>query len=445
MLFLLAIYLILLAILSYHTSKNDIMSPTFILSVLFLFCDLFAIVGNMKWKVQISVELLTAFLVGMSALYLGELSIRVASKGRIISVKNTSSHSGRIDVSHGRMVIIIIIDILLLVLYYKRLVQIASSIGYSGSMLLQYVRIATISNDIRVGTFYTIFLGIISASGYFCIYIITNNIFVAKDKPYFWGNFIYSIPIVIMITSSILSGARNGLIRILVIIFACALIQYQECIKKVRVGKILTIGSITLGNFLILFANLGKLTGKTTVDNFIGVIMKYVGSSIVGLSSWLDKGLVRSSEVFAGESFWGTRYLLNKFFPSVDVGSQFLESIIFPGGSGTNIYTAFRSYLFDFGWIGLSLIMFLIGLVFNACYIVIKRRKNPFTTVLYSYFLYNYINILFAPSITSNLFTSSQIFGIFWMYVLYRFMLRPKIRFKLRDNSYKMRPKRGYE
>lgn len=430
-LLILAMFLFMLAILSYYTSKRDIMSPTFILSVLFLASNLFAIVGNVKWKVTINPDLLFVFFVGMLALYLGELIVLAFAKGKKVLKRNFHNQEDRIDISFNKMMSIIIINSIILVLYFRRLVQMASSIGYSGSMLLKYVRVATITEGIKAGAAFTIFLGLISASGYFCIYIIIHNILIAKTKPFSSRNLIYYVPIIQQIIRSIIGGARNGLISIVVVVFACSIIQYQGDIKKVKMSKILVFGSIALCGFLILFTNLGKLTGKTTVDNFTDTIFIYAGSSIVAFSAWLDKGLIGTSNVFGGESFWGIRYLMNMIFPSIHVDSKFLEMTWFADGTKTNIYTAFRSYLFDFGWSGLLLIMFLIGFIFNISYKITKKHHNPFLTVLYAYFLYNYIYILFTPSITSNLFTSSQIFSVFWMLIIYKYMFRPKKKIKV--------------
>lgn len=401
------------------------MSPTFVISVLFLISDLFAIAGNMIWNVEINFLLLVVFICGTVSLFFGELFARgIKIKVHAGDLINTSK--GVISVPKFRMLILIVAEIIVLVLYYRRLEQIAYSIGYSGTMLIQYNRVATIDEGIKVGSMFTIFLGVISGGAFSCIYILINNIYIVKNRKKLKGNLIYFVPIILYILSSILSGARNGFIRLGIMIFSCFLIQYQERFKKVKIMKITVIGSIALGVFLVLFVNLGKLTGKTTASNSVDIILLYVGSAIVGLSCWLGQGKVFTSTHFGAESFWGLRYLANKFFGSITVVGQYAEGVKFPNGTETNIYTGFRAYLYDFGWVGMSLMMFIIGFVITWCYLVIKQKRKPRLIVIYSFFFCDFIYLLFAPSITSNLFTSSQIFGVAWIYIIMQYLLKEK-------------------
>lgn len=418
MLVALAIYLFLVACLAYRISGYDILSPTFVLSALFLFCDIFAIIANQRWGVTIVPELLFVFIVAFSMLQIGEIiAISLVKKNRTLNFNQVYSNS-EIRISTKKLVGIIIIDTIILILYYRRLVEMASSMGYSNTMLLQFVRVATINNDESVGAFFAVMTGIISASGYCCLYVIINNLNSKSFYRIFKEDGLLLIPVLLLVISSILSGARSGLIAILVFVFVVVIILKRNKLGRIKIGRVLIISCITVAIFLYVFVHLGKLTGKTTDSNAIEIVFTYVGSSIVGLSRWLEKGIV-PSRYFGIESFWGIRYFINKIFPSFYEGSPFLEGILFTKQGGTNIYTAFRSYLADFGYVGLALFMFLIGFIYTFCYIRVREQKKPLAIILYAWFFYKFVYIVFTPSITSSLMTSSMIFGLLWIVILY--------------------------
>jgi oligosaccharide repeat unit polymerase len=181
-------------------------------------------------------------------------------------------------------------------------------------------------------------------------------------------------------------------------------------------GKRLTIPSLLIKVafgfliFIVIFTFLGLLSGKVSNDSIVDSIYLYAGSPIIALNQYL--GSPTHNNIFGYESFTGVRELLNRFFPSINPGLYFLPSIRIGNNVYTNIYTSFRSFIADFGYVGLLSIQFLIGLV----YTIFTRyflNKNSITNLFFPIaplVVYYVIYQLFTATITYSILSISQIF-----------------------------------
>lgn len=432
MLYVLAVYLFFSACLSYRISGYDIISPTFVLSTLFLFCDLFSIIGNQQWHVLITGNLVVVFIIALTMIQFGEMfAISIIKNRKRNNEIDLFQNKSIISFSKIKLIIFILIDSAILWVYYNNLLLLVKSIGYSnGDKLIQYIRVATTVNDMSVNPIIAILVGYISGMAYIALYIFLNN-FDGTIKS-IKNNFLLLIPVVLYTGSSVISGARNGFIQIIVFVFMVCLLLYRRNNKRINVFKTLIISCITIFLFLLIFTNLGKLTGKTTDNNALNNILIYVGSSIVALGKWLANG-IRYSKYIGIESFWGIRYFINKIDSSFYAGSFALNFIYFNNGSSTNIYTAFRSFLADFGYPGLMIIPFIISFIYSFCYQNTKKSGESLSIILYSYFFYYYVYMLFTPSVTSHWFTVSSISSLFWLLVMYWLFI-----YKKKENKYEL-------
>lgn len=412
-LFFLLILLLFLMFLTYASFNKDFFSPSFLICALFFVSCLFAILGNFKWEVEVNMLAIIAIVLGILCIFIGE------SLARKVYIRNEAININKpvgVKIRKNTLFFVIVFEAILLVLYYRRMLEIATSIGYTGINLIQFIRVATVNESIKVGTTFTVLLGVFGATSYICILAIINSVINKQLKKDLFDNLLLLIPIIFNILVCILSGARSGIIKLFVVSLMMLFCKFKDRAQKINMIKILLISAISVFVLLFVFTRMGMLTKKVNSSNIFDAIYKYVGSSIVALSCWFDK--FSSSTYFGQESFWGIRYLLNMIFPNVEAGSPFLESVVFPGGDGSNIYTGFRAYIADFGWFGLIIICIILGYVYGYFYKKMIRKPSPLIIILYSFFFYEFFNLLFAPSVTSDLFTSSQIFGVMWIIVI---------------------------
>ena len=186
------------------------------------------------------------------------------------------------------------------------------------------------------------------------------------------------------------------------------------------------IGLSFLSILLYSFALLGTFTKKVDEGDFLNPICIYTGSSIIALDDWLQRDQIFSIEHLGTESFSGVlkigRFLQGEKTKIAPDGSNFVRK----GKFSTNIYTGFRAYLSDFGWLGLFIICFFLGLVFRYAYQYVLKRPTTISVLIYTYFFIDFLYLLFAQSITSNLMTPTSFMGIVWIILVYFFMYPKK-------------------
>jgi oligosaccharide repeat unit polymerase len=256
--------------------------------------------------------------------------------------------------------------------------------------------------------------------GFICSSVFINNIFsCGKLTLGIKKNFILLIPIITLLFSTVLSTARNGFIGIIIMFF----FYVFDCVRikqKLKIGKIFKWGVVLIAVFLAVFSALGSSRGQSAT---LDTICIYAGSSIVAFSVWFSKGMNGSGSLFGSESFVGIHELIARFFPNYKDLSLFDKFITFPNGSQTNIYTAFKAWIADFGWLGCLIFCLLIGFFFGIIYLKTIYKKYDFRTCLfrcvYAYFLYYLIYSFATPELTTSFLSVTQLMEFFFILVFY--------------------------
>lgn len=155
---------------------------------------------------------------------------------------------------------------------------------------------------------------------------------------------------------------------------------YQKNGVGNAIDKRLVIIVLSLGfGALLLFFLSGVLTGKnfdydSVTDNFAN----YFSSSIYALNEFIrnPEQFVPETDFFGIHCFFGIYTVLRKLgfrIPEPVVALEFIRC----GKYETNIYTALRRYLQDFGMIGLSLIMAGLGALYKGLLRSIRHGNCP--------------------------------------------------------------------
>ena len=210
---------------------------------------------------------------------------------------------------------------------------------------------------------------ITNISAYLFLYILLFNFF-SNVKEY---NKYLIFSIILSIFQSVLSGGR---LSMLAIIFAGIMFYmvfyYQKYRKKFPINKkviLIFISSLVGGAVLFILSLAVARGGVITIGNFIPYITFYVGGSIEGLNQFLQNP-IESSKIFGKETFYSINFFLIRFglydVEPYKVHLEFREAIT--GANIGNIYTAYRSYIYDFGYFGLTVLPVIFSAIINYLY-----------------------------------------------------------------------------
>lgn len=237
----------------------------------------------------------------------------------------------------------------------------------------------------------------ITSTGFVWIYILINNILVSKKV-----NLLLYVECALCFLLSLLSAGRIQLIQYVVAMVSIYYILFnRKSGWKVNIGfKIIMKIIIGICLILSLFSGLRSFVGRTSKQDPISYVTTYVGGSINLLDMFLQDKPTKS-DIWGKETF----YEVNKFIgrkldkPNlIYVGHK--EFRYANGVSIGNVYTAFRNYIYDFGYIGFVFLTMISSLVFSVIYNILKRKKinQGIDTLLlmYSYLVYSVFLIFYA-------------------------------------------------
>ena len=412
-LLLLFILLAICEIYFLHKFKK-ITSPTVLLTALFIVGTIFAAIGNIEWKITVNPWLIFVMLFGIIAMAMGE--------GLAYRVKSRSNYSSGVISPVRRIVLfrwVHCLNILLLsiclFMFIREQVDLAYQVGYDGHNLFRWIRYGHHFAYVDNSTIIKICKAYMTASAYVYLFILLYNCFYL-GAGFRLSDSVYLFPVAFYAVFQIFTGARSGFITLAVFVLICTFLLLDKR-KGVNILKAIKWSVLAVVSFLLVFSLLGILTDKTTDSNFFENIKIYTGSSIVALSMYLD------NFQFSGgvESFVGIVNIFIELFGD-HTNSFSLEYVYFANGSSTNIYTAFRSYLNDYSYIGLFLIQFIIGFVFGYWHkcIFSNRKVVPLQILLYGYYMHFVVLSLFTPSLTSSFLTVGRIIDLCAIFIMYK-------------------------
>lgn len=431
MLFILLVTLLLLLFFAYQAFRTCL-SPSVLLLASFVAGSFFAILGDMNWKMGFDVIAYFLIVLGFVSMIVGETFGR-----RLVARRVNPTYIQDIDESHCQVFNmlcvwgIIILCLFCLRFYIKEQISLAYLFGYNGVLFFKNLRAGLYSGAVENSTMSNICEMIIQVSFYFFTYYFIRNrvVYKVKIKP---KEYLLLVPMLIYLVLQVFSAARAGFIAIAVYLVIVT-IALQGKRSSVKIRKLIKYVVTLMIVFFVIFLFLGTLTEKVNDQNGLESIYVYAGSSIVAFSEYVKDFLdgVRYSNK---ETFVGLYNILKSFTGGrSNVTSFSLNFISFNNGSKTNIYTAFRSYLNDYGVFGLLSIQLLIGTILGFWSAKILKSKDVPSCLnisLYSYYIYRLICCLFTPGLTSTMFTVGNLAricfatGIYWIIAKNNFLYK---------------------
>lgn len=240
------------------------------------------------------------------------------------------------------------------------------------------------------------------------------------------SKFMLAIPVACFICCAIVSTDRNIFLRGVLYIM-CLWVFFETakeklCIHAVNI-KILKRLMICVLVTACAFFGIGKM--KNATSSFDRMISIYGGSGLYNFNLYVenypDKNLQFGADTFSEFS----KTLKTVFLNERSFEMPFDEFIQFTSTSGvwysSNVYSAFRPYIHDFGYGGMITYPFVLGILFEALYIQTKRYKYGIWWILYSLSMYS----LVYTSILEQFFKRWHlgiVYEIGWVVLLYYFI-----------------------
>ena len=406
--------MLLFTFIAFVASNKNIFSPSFIICSVFTLSSLFVVFNYENWRYSISLKLLVYLSL---ALFLTIIGIYIGNKATLVSKKSSVDEGIYNDIkiyfiSSRTMIILSIISLAVIYLYYRHQYAVSVSLGNRAGVIgMIYTLRQNVHNEetFQIGTVLNIGVAYLRGVGFLSIFLMIYSLVIEKKF-----HIKYSIPIICLIIYNLLATGRGAFIGVI-----CAIIyDFYYCLyskgKIVFSGKMIKYLAMGLIGFIIIFWQIGKITGSSSVMNLWDTLSIYIGSSILCFDSYIS-GL-NSYNYIGTNTFKGIYNILARFGFNVTTVSNHADMVRWSKYS-SNIYTAFSPYYADYGFLfSFAFILFaafIIGVTWKSLHRHSSNIIMPFfysryvagAAAMYSIAERLFSNVLALNAIVEILFT----------------------------------------
>lgn len=440
-LILLFVFEIIMFAMAYMLCEFDIMAPSVIMILMFIFSTFCALLNINAWAVDFGTDTMAILTTGMLCFLLVEVFWVYLHRNTNIylhkSANEIETYHSSINVQRWKIVLIVLFDILVLILQYREEIRIAKTFGYSGSgNFITYYRNAAIitadTTERQINGFVRQLIKFVNVFGYVALYIFINNVFINKEKVR--KNRSLLLLVLFSFARAIMAASRLDILRYIVfgaVSFYVLQKQNSGWTWKIDFKLLMKVFAGILV-FIAAFYFAAGLFGRTTQagKTFSQYITWYVGGSIECFDLFLKRGFEKSTtwgqETFAGmQTFFWRLGLVNREMNG-RTNLQFVSS----GILRANVYTFFRRPLKDFGLAGMYIFTGIVSSLFSWIYYFIIKKPyrgrliNDVWIMFYGY-LYIWVAVAFMDNYSILFITPSIPFMFLIFYFVYWFLKTP--------------------
>lgn len=414
MIYWLLIIFFVLTLFSFWAFNTDIINPGFVVPFVFFASTCCAIYNKKYWRFEIGEQTFWILTSGVFVyVVISLLTYKIGVHSRIKRKHNCSEiyyDIKLISVESYKVILLAAFQSAASVLYLREVMRIVTSNGgdaSSFSAMLNSYKLLTHFQNIENGISGIVsqFYQLTAVIGLVFTYIVVNNVVGQKRL----GRKLYLVPVMVYIVSIIFSGNRLSILRLAIICMVLYFILWHRkngWTKKTKVAALVKTMLMTI-IVLLAFVFLRSVVGKSGADantDPLYYIAEYAGGSIPLFDLYV-KNPVSHSDIFGKESLYYINQFIASYFGIDSLDYSFACEFRSSNGiSMGNVYTAFRAYYSDFGYVGMLLCTAIHSFLFSLLYANIRKRtihkKNLgidiplllFSRMSYSYFFFSINN-----------------------------------------------------
>ncbi|MFC4709485.1 O-antigen polymerase [Enterococcus eurekensis] len=406
MIYLLLIVLLAIVIGSFYLNEYDAISPSFLFSVSITSGVAFATLYVNKWNLTLSMNTFLVVLGGtVTFLLVSYLTKLLFYKKYKLELQKENLELKDYKISNWKLNLFLIFEILVIsYTVYSVVILVGGDFQNITSAIVKYRNINMFSDDkIWLPKLLTYSRVAVNAGGFWFSYVLVYKWFAVKKIN-------YRIPVIVFLSmvSSYILGGRNGLINMVVslVVSYFIVINYKNGFKNnLKAGLLLRL-LIIFVLVLISFESLALLIGRSSFSGTskLDYLAIYIGAPIKNLDSFLQElhGYTRmdQSQTFNHVMNWiGRKFNNPDLLYSLDLPFRTINNQTLG-----NVYTTFYPYVYDFGYIGVPLMIFIMSFLTQSLYEMVKRGNRQSSLPLIRNITYAYVSNSIVMSFFSNKF-----------------------------------------
>jgi len=409
--------------LFYIVFERELISPSFVACAMFIISTFVLLLYRDDWQVNIRLDTIVVIFVGLLGMAIGEL---IARKVEIKKTFFMLKDEGDFEIKPNSMLVFagFLFVIVTTILYYREILVLSKLSSSSSLFFLKTVREGKMNEGLEISYIVQHMFSISEVISCIYIYIVLKNyVFFGKKEK----NPIYLITVIVYSICTLMTTGRARLLNHIIYIVILYFVLYSKKRMWKNVGniKMVFVSLISACSFLGLFYLAGFLTGKSlNYNNFFDNIANYLGSSIYALNDFLQRKSFMTSEYFGSNTLFGIFAFMRKFgftIPETSVPLEYIQC----GYVVTNIYTAFRRYVQDFGMYGLIIIQIAIGFVYTK--LLLKNKKGKCSgvwTIFLAYFYFPIVMMSIEERFFMDVLLVRSVYSIVYFLIAYKLFIK---------------------
>jgi oligosaccharide repeat unit polymerase len=406
---------------TYVKGGKDIVAPPFVVTFVFTISTAIALANITEWKAEMHINTVLVIIISLFFFYFGYYS---AWHLRLFKAKKVEKKSTTIYIHWLILLIMIFFTILTCYMYYQEQYRLALTQGKVGNFFSVFAkaRHASYYTEESVSKLVQRMVLVTKCFAYTCIFVFLNN--AITFGYYTVSQLVYIIPFLSYSFLMFMSGGRMPFIHMFafVAILASTLTfkkngNIAESRMKIHSAIIKAILA-----FFTVFIVMGLGSGKISSNSIFRSISIYSGSSINALDIFLNKE-VPEEKLFGQETLIPIYSAMKSF--GADIPREYLRSAreaILLNGSKTNIYTALRRYIRDYGYVGCCFVMFVIGFFYSKFYrYILYENESPYLELVYASIFFPLVEMSIEERFMLKLFSVSEVYELVIMFLICRF------------------------
>ncbi len=444
---LIAITLVFLMI-NFLLAGRDYMHPAVVFHGMFLIYELVCVLGEEAYAVKLHLGSTVVLSMGFFAKTLANLISYDRRKKKQLFIEKLRE----IKIPKLYILALLIMQTVSIVYFYKYLGDLANAYGLKNLTLSESIKLYDTMTkfwrdeynalSVPIPMAYRITNPICAGAEYIVIYIMVNN-FLVNKKIDILGVASFGL----MCVRIVINGSRSPLLRIFTFVF---LLFYMLNLRsgRIRKGDTKFFGKLIMaaaGFIVLMFLSL-IVMGRT--ERFTGIadnLFVYLGAPIVNLDNFIEGynvkllGAISKRALFGAQSFKGLYQYIDKLF-KVDAFSDItdIELFVFSdnGREIGNVYTMFYKIIYDFGFLGVLPLTFIMGTFCCETYRKIKcepktDRIIDLRLLVYAYLFNDIVMSAFSNRFYETIFDAVFIKFFIVVWGLDVFLLEPMNKIKV--------------
>ncbi|MBO4235315.1 MAG: oligosaccharide repeat unit polymerase [Firmicutes bacterium] len=429
--------------------RKDILGPWFLLCAMMTVSFCIVLLNTKNWEVIVVPKFTAYCSVALLSWFAGALVVRAFPIAKINVQKSNiriyKEQEIKERISNGSYPYVLLmclsIGLTLMYLYTKiPLSSITSVESFKTALRSLY------DTEKTYGFFRTQIFELIVAIAYISLYKRMSVQYMRPDRRM---RIRLDIPVALFLLCTLVSTDRNILLRFMIYFVILFVMFFRDSIN-LHVGRKLIVRiallAVLAGGVFFIFGAAKQYTSNVT--RALGI---YGGSGLYNFNLWIkdfNGPLAYGKYTFADLQNVMSRLHFMK--PSdVPFNAEFTNFVSANGYTfSSNVYSALRFYVQDFGIWGVIVVPFLTGIFFEILYVVTKLRPYGFAWVFYASSIYPVIYYPILEQLMKRM-NFGRVYEIGWLVVFYFVLFSAygitKYRFKRRNfvlNRSKIKPAR---